>query len=44
MTEEDLMDSLLNDEVCVDSIKKVMTIFGGKWTFIIIGELHSGKK
>lgn len=34
----------LDDTVCVDSIQKVMDIFGGKWTFIIMGELHSGEK
>jgi len=38
------MNSPLDDEVCVDSIRKVMNIFGGKWSFIIIGELHTGKK
>ncbi len=34
----------LDDMLCVDSIKKIMEIFGGKWSFIIIGELHTGTK
>jgi len=34
----------LDDMLCVDSIKKIMDIFGGKWTFVIIGELHTGTK
>lgn len=33
-----------DDILCVKSIKKVMSIFGGKWSFAIIGELHSGSK
>ncbi|HCC00974.1 MAG TPA: transcriptional regulator [Ruminococcaceae bacterium] len=32
----------LDDQLCVDSIKKVMTIFGGKWTFLIMGTLYNG--
>ena len=34
----------LDDMLCVDSIKSIMNIFGGKWTFVIIGELHTGTK
>ena len=34
----------LDDMLCVDSIKKIMEIFGGKWSFVIIGELHTGTK
>lgn len=34
----------INDTLCVKSIKKVMDIFGGKWSFIIMGELHEGTK
>jgi len=34
----------LDDMLCVDSIKNIMNIFGGKWTFVIIGELHTGTK
>lgn len=34
----------LQDTVCVNSIKKVMKIFGGKWSFVILGELHNGAK
>ncbi len=34
----------LDDTVCVESIKRIMKIFGGKWSFLIIGELHSGVK
>lgn len=32
----------LDDIVCVESIKKSMQIFGGKWAFVVIGELHAG--
>ena len=31
-----------NDVICVESIGKIMEIFGGKWSFHILGELHSG--
>jgi DNA-binding HxlR family transcriptional regulator len=31
----------LDDLICVDAIKKVMQIFSGKWTFLIMGELHA---
>lgn len=34
----------LDDTLCVDSIKKIMEIFGGKWSFAIIGELNTGTK
>jgi len=34
----------LDDTLCIDSIKKIMEIFGGKWSFVIIGELHTGTK
>jgi len=34
----------LDDTLCIDSIKKIMDIFGGKWSFAIIGELHTGTK
>ncbi|MBU3811686.1 MAG: helix-turn-helix transcriptional regulator [Candidatus Niameybacter stercoravium] len=34
----------MDDQLCVDSIKKVIEIFGGKWSFIIMGELHTGPK
>lgn len=34
----------IDDKLCVESIKKVMEIFGGKWSFIIMGELHTGPK
>lgn len=34
----------LNDQLCVNSIKRIMEIFGGKWSFVIIGELHTGTK
>jgi DNA-binding HxlR family transcriptional regulator len=33
-----------DDKLCVQSIKQIMEIFGGKWAFVIIGELHSGAK
>jgi DNA-binding HxlR family transcriptional regulator len=31
----------LNDAICVQSIGKIMKIFGGKWSFLILGELHT---
>ena len=34
----------MDDKLCVESIKKIMEIFGGKWSFIIMGELHTGPK
>ncbi len=34
----------LDDLICVETIREIMNIFGGKWTFLIIGELHSGTK
>lgn len=34
----------LDDMLCVESIKKIMENFGGKWSFVIIGELHTGTK
>lgn len=33
-----------NDAVCVDSIRYIMQIFGGKWTFFVMGELHNGPR
>ena len=32
----------IDDTLCVESIKKIMEIFGGKWSFVIIGKLHEG--
>lgn len=34
----------LEDTLCVNSLKQIMGIFGGKWSFLIMGELHSGPK
>ncbi len=34
----------LDDVVCVESIRRVMDIFGGKWSFLILGELRAGTK
>lgn len=34
----------LDDSLCLESIKRIMDIFGGKWAFLILGELHSGAK
>lgn len=34
----------LEDTLCIDSIKKIMSIFGGKWSFAILGELHAGTR
>lgn len=33
-----------DDTVCVDAIRYVMQIFGGKWTFLVMGELHNGPR
>ncbi len=32
------------NHTCAKSVKQIMDIFGGKWSFIIIGELHAGPK
>ena len=34
----------LHDMICVKSIERIMKIFGGKWAFLILGELHMGTK
>ena len=34
----------LNDQICIESLKKIMEIFGGKWNFLIMGELHEHPK
>ncbi len=34
----------MDDKICIKSIKQIMEIFGGKWSFLIIGELHTGSK
>ena len=33
-----------NDVICRKSIKQIMNILGGKWSFVIIEELCSGTK
>ncbi len=33
-----------DDKICVESIRLIMDIFSGKWSFIIMGELHDGPK
>lgn len=33
-----------DDMLCLESIKQIMNIFGGKWSFVIIGNLHEGPK
>lgn len=39
------MDSNHDDTgICVESVKKITEIFGGKWSFVIVGELHTGTK
>lgn len=30
------------DSVCVKSIRNVMEVFGGKWSFLVIEQLHLG--
>jgi DNA-binding HxlR family transcriptional regulator len=34
----------MDDQLCIESIKQIMEIFGGKWSFVILGELHAGTK
>lgn len=34
----------VDDVVCVEAIRCIMQIFGGKWTFLVMGELHEGAK
>ena len=34
----------IEDQLCVESIKKVTEIFGGKWAFRIMAELHMETK
>ena len=34
----------MTDVICVESIGRIMEIFGGKWSFLILGELHTGTK
>ncbi|WP_019177940.1 winged helix-turn-helix transcriptional regulator [Methanomassiliicoccus luminyensis] len=29
---------------CAKAVKQIMDILGGKWSFVIMGELHSGPK
>lgn len=33
-----------DDTICVESIRHIMQIFGGKWTFLVMGELHNGPR
>jgi DNA-binding HxlR family transcriptional regulator len=35
---------MADDNACMKSIERVMGIFGGKWSFIIIDELHNGPR
>lgn len=30
------------DSVCVQSVKRIMDIFGGKWSFMVLEQLHVG--
>ena len=30
------------DQVCLGSIQKIMDVFGGKWAFLVIEQLHFG--
>ncbi len=32
------------DVVCLNTIKNVMNIFGGKWSFLVLEELRGGPK
>lgn len=38
------MRSNKNTDVCIETIKQTMDLFGGKWTIIIIGALYTGAK
>jgi len=40
----DLIMNPLHDVICVKSIERIMKIFGGKWAFLILGELHMGTR
>lgn len=33
-----------DDALCVESIKQIMGIFGGKWAFVILCELRGGSR
>ena len=33
-----------DDTICVESIRRIMQIFSGKWTFLVMGELHNGSR
>lgn len=33
-----------DDVICVEAIRCIMQIFSGKWTFLVMGELHGGPK
>lgn len=33
-----------DDKICVEAIRMVMQIFGGKWTFLVMGELYEAPK
>ena len=33
---------MVNDEVCLTTVQKVMEVFGGKWSFLILEQLHVG--
>ena len=33
-----------DDKICVESIRRIMQIFSGKWTFLVMGELYDGPK
>ena len=30
------------DEVCIASVRRVMDVFGGKWAFLVLEQLHVG--
>lgn len=32
------------DVICVEAIRRTMQIFSGKWTFLVMGELHNGPR
>ena len=31
------------DQACLTSIQRIMDIFGGKWAFLVVEQLHIGK-
>jgi len=41
-SEQKLPDDRTYDAVCLRSIRNVMEVFGGKWAFLVLEQLHIG--